>query len=65
MAGRKNCESEKVAKNGIVRGKQRYKGKECGYNFAEGDGRINEKLNAASQIIVFSRVIPEFFIEHL
>lgn len=46
MPGCKNCKSEKVVRNGIVRGKQRYRCKECGYNFVEGDGRANEKIAA-------------------
>jgi insertion element IS1 protein InsB len=32
-----------VVKSGKVRGKQRYKCKECGYNFVIGDARTNEK----------------------
>jgi transposase-like protein len=43
MVGCKNFKSEQVVKNGIVRGKQRYKCKECGYNFVESDGRTNDK----------------------
>jgi transposase-like protein len=35
----KNCQSEKVVKNGFVRNKQRYKCKECKYNFVPGDER--------------------------
>ena len=48
----KNCRSEKVVKNGIVRGKQRYRCKECGYNFVEGDGRTNEKIAAKKAMCV-------------
>jgi transposase len=40
----KNCKSENVVKSGKVRGKQRYKCKECGYNFVIGDARTNEKI---------------------
>jgi transposase len=52
MLGCKNCKSEKVVKNGIVRGKQRYKCKECGYNFVEGDGRTSEKIVAKKAMCV-------------
>ena len=34
----------KNSKNGVVRGKTRYKCKLCGYNFTEGDARVNDKL---------------------
>ncbi|EKE10532.1 MAG: hypothetical protein ACD_16C00013G0003 [uncultured bacterium] len=40
----KRCQSERIVKNGIVRGKARYKCKACGYNFIEGDKRIKENL---------------------
>jgi len=39
MENCKKCSSEKVYKNGWVRGKQRYKCKECGLNFTLGDKR--------------------------
>jgi len=42
----KNCLSEKAVKNGIIRGKQRYKCKNCGHNFTEGDQRTNDKVIA-------------------
>jgi transposase len=48
----KNCKSDTVVKNGIVRGKQRYKCKECGYNFVYGDGRTNEKVAAKKAMCV-------------
>mgnify|MGYP003623277605 FL=1 len=48
----KNYRSEKVVKNGIMRGKQRYRCKECGYNFVEGDGRTNEKIAAKKAMCV-------------
>jgi len=35
----KKCFSDKYIKNGIVRGKQRYKCRSCGYNFIIGDTR--------------------------
>ena len=48
----KNCKSEKVVKGGKVRGKQRYKCKECGYNFVIGDKRTNEKIVALKALCV-------------
>lgn len=44
MATCKRCGCERSVKNGKVRGKVRYKCKECGLNFVEGDGRVNESL---------------------
>ena len=35
----KKCHGEKLRKNGFVREIQRYKCKECGFNFVEGDRR--------------------------
>ena len=48
----KNCKSDKVVKSGKVRNKQRYKCKECGYNFVIGDGRTNEKIAALKALCV-------------
>jgi transposase len=49
----KNCKSEKVVKSGKVRGKQRYKCKECGYYFVIGDNnRTNEKIAALKALCV-------------
>jgi transposase len=48
----KNCKSENVVKSGKVRGKQRYKCKECGYNFVIGDARTNEKIVALKALCV-------------
>ena len=48
----KNCKSEKVVKSGKVRGKQRYKCKECGYNFVIGDERTSEKIVALKALCV-------------
>jgi transposase len=52
----KNCKSKIVVKNGLIRGKQRYKCKICGYNFVVGDGRTNERIAAkkAMCIILYS-----------
>ncbi len=36
----KGCGSDKIVKNGIICDKQRYKCKECGLNFVEGDCRV-------------------------
>ena len=48
----KNCKSERIVKSGFVRGKQRCKCKECGYNFVEGDARTNEKIAAKKAMCV-------------
>ena len=48
----KNCKSKSVVKNGITRGKQRYKCKDCGYNFVVGDGRTNERIAAKKAMCV-------------
>ena len=48
----KNCNSEKVVKNGIARQKQRYKCKECGFNFVVGDTRTNDKIIALKALVV-------------
>ena len=48
----KNCESGCIVKNGKTREKQRYRCKECGYNFVEGDGRTNEKITAKKAMCV-------------
>lgn len=52
MARCKNCSSENVVKNGIVSGKQRYRCKECGYNFREGDKRSNERIQAKKALCI-------------
>jgi len=46
MLACKKCLSENIVKNGIVRGKQRYKCAKCAYNFVEGDQRTNDKIIA-------------------
>ena len=38
----KDCQGDKLVKNGIVRGEQRYRCKGCGLNFIEGDKRKRE-----------------------
>ena len=52
MVNCKNCESGCIVKNGKTREKQRYRCKECGYNFVEGDGRTNEKITAKKAMCV-------------
>ena len=48
----KSCHSLNTIKSGKVRGKQRYKCKDCGLNFVEGDGRTNEKVIALKALCV-------------
>jgi len=48
----KRCESKKVVKNGKVGEKQRYKCKECGYNFRKGDKRTNKKIAAKKALCI-------------
>ncbi|MDR1916895.1 MAG: hypothetical protein LBQ58_10010 [Synergistaceae bacterium] len=48
----KRCHSESVVKSGIVRNSQRYQCKECGYNFIEGDSRINANLPVKKALAV-------------
>ena len=48
----KKCNSKKAVKNGVVGGRQRYRCKECGCNFREGDGRTNEKIAAKKALCV-------------
>ena len=48
----KNCKSEKVVKSGKIRGKQRYKCKECNCNFVIGDKRTDEKIAALKALCV-------------
>ena len=48
----KKCKSESVLKNGFVRKHQRYRCNSCGYNFIEGDARINPTLPAKKAMAV-------------
>ena len=41
----KLCSKSLLVRNGIVRGKQRYKCKNCGYNFVQGDLRRGKNLD--------------------
>ena len=48
----KSCNSNQNVKNGKVRGKQRYKCKECGLNFVVGDERTNDNIVALKALVV-------------
>ena len=48
----KNCDSDKISKNGTVRNKQRYRCKQCGFNFVLGDERTDEKTIALKALVV-------------
>ena len=48
----KKCKFKNVVKNGTTRVKQRYKCKECGYNFVVGDNRTNERTAAKKAMCV-------------
>jgi len=48
----KKCCSERTIKNGFIAGNQRYKCKDCGYNFREGDRRTNEKVAAKKALCI-------------
>jgi len=52
MAICKQCGGEHTVKNGTVRGKARYKCKDCGLNFTDGDGRIRNELAAKKALAV-------------
>ena len=48
----KNCNSQNTVKNGIKREKQRYKCKECGYNFVVGNAHQSPKKLAKKALVV-------------
>ena len=48
----KKCHSVRAVKNGIVKNRQRYRCKDCGCNFREGDDRTNEKIAAKKAFCV-------------
>ena len=52
----KKCKSEHVTRNGKVRGKQRYKCKDCGLNFVDGDQRVKGSvvIKKALAVILYS-----------
>ena len=48
----KRCESKKIVRNGKISGVQRYKCKDCGYNFRKGDKRTNKKIKAKKALCI-------------
>lgn len=52
----KKCKKENIIKNGFVRGKQRYRCKDCQYNFVEGDLRIKQEnvVKRALAVLLYS-----------
>ncbi len=48
----KSCGSKVVVKNGSVRGKQRYRCKDCGFNFVDGDKRIKQSTSVKKALAV-------------
>ena len=49
----KNCNSETCTKNGFsMKGKQRYRCKDCGLNFTEGDNRKNPETAVKKALAV-------------
>lgn len=48
----KNCKSQNTTKNGKVRNRQRYKCKECGYNFVVGNAHTSPQKQAKKAMIV-------------
>ena len=52
----KRCNSVKIVKNGSVRGKPRFRCKDCGCNFVEGDGRVQDSVvvKKALAVILYS-----------
>ena len=52
----KRCNSVEIHKNGIVRAKQRYKCKSCGYNFVFNDARIKPEttIKRAFTVMMYS-----------
>jgi transposase len=48
----KNCQSGSIVRNGKVRGVQRYKCKEWGYNFVQADKRIKQSTQVKKALAV-------------
>jgi transposase-like protein len=48
----KNCKGQKISKNGIVRKKQRYLCKDCGYNFVIGHAYYSPEKQALKALVV-------------
>ena len=57
----KNCGSTHIVKNGFVRKKQRYRCKECGFNFVEGDGRTSNAIAAKKAMLIFLYAMGKIF----
>jgi transposase len=62
MAICKHCGFGESVKHGRVRGKQRYRCKQCGFHFVEGDARAKESLVAkkAMAIVLYSLAKASF-----
>ena len=56
MARFKNCHEAHTVKNRCVRNKQRYQGKDCGYNFVVGDDRMKAEtaVKRAFSVILYA-----------
>jgi transposase len=52
----KNCHSMQIMKSGFVRGKQRYKCKECSVHFVEGDVGTSDQVAALKvlRVVLYS-----------
>src|SRR5262249_30735790 len=48
----KRCHAGDTVKHGMVRKKQRYRCKGCGYNFVCGDGRVKESVGVKKALAV-------------
>ena len=58
----KRCGSTENVKSGIVGGKQRYKCRDCGCNFREGDGRMKSQMSAKlAMCILFDAMAKGLF----
>jgi transposase len=53
----KNCQNQKIVKNGIVRNKQRYRCNECGVNFVEGDKRVKQSTSVKKALVLSHSLI--------
>jgi len=48
----KNCKASNATKSGFVRGKQRYRCRECGCHFVRGDARTNTQIASKKALCV-------------
>lgn len=48
----KRCGGEDINRNGKVRERQRYRCKDCGYTYVEGDTRINKKTEGTEGLVL-------------